>query len=315
MASYLWKKVLLAVPTILGITLIAFILLQLAPSDPALVSLTLDGTNAPTIDEIQIKRHELGLDKPYIEQYTDWLKGLLHGNWGNSYITNEPVFDTLITVSFVTVLLTVFAVLISMSIALPLAIILVMSSHKIIRTSVELISIFIATVPSFWLAMVGIHILAENWSLFPTNGYDSLYSLVLPAIVLAIPVTGNLIRIQRISLEEVRSMNYILFAKAKGLPTWHIIYKYMIRNSIISVLSLLGNYSRSLLGGAVVVELIFSLPGLGSAVLQAIQLRDYPMIQGYIVIMGIITILVNVVIDLLYVWLQPEISIGGTHES
>ena len=171
----------------------------------------------------------------------------------------------------------------------------------------DVLSIAGTSVPTFWLAIISIHIFAENLGLFPTSGYGSFRHLLLPAIILAIPTIASVMRIQRDAMLKVQESNYVLLARAKGLPNWVIVYKYMIQNALVTSITIIGNHLRSILGGAIIIETIFSLPGFGMLLLQSIQMRDYPVIQGYVLIM---TIMINVIIDIIYVWLQPSIRLG-----
>ena len=246
MSRYIGTKMMLMIPTLIGITLLAFILLNLAPSDPALISLSMDGVSAPSLQEIENKRHELGLDLPLIVQYKNWICSIVIGDWGVSYITRKPVIEMLLTAAKVTVLLSLVSILFTVVLAIP-------------------IGAFMA---------------------------QSRFSRVTDAML------------------KIQESNYVLLARAKGLPNWVIVYKYMIQNALVTSITIIGNHLRSILGGAIIIETIFSLPGFGMLLLQSIQMRDYPVIQGYVLIIGIMTIMINVIIDIIYVWLQPSIRLG-----
>ena len=303
MSRYIGTKMMLMVPTLIGITLLAFILLNLAPSDPALISLSMDGVSAPSLQEIENKRHELGLDLPLIVQY-------VIGDWGVSYITRKPVIEMLLTAAKVTVLLSLVSILFTVVIAIPIGAFMAQSRFRRVTKLLDALSIAGTSVPTFWLAIISIHIFAENLGLFPTSGYGSFRHLLLPAIILAIPTIASVMRIQRDAMLKIQESNYVLLARAKGLPDWVIVYKYMIQNALVTSVTIIGNHLRSILGGAIIIETIFSLPGFGMLLLQAIQMRDYPVIQGYVLIIGIMTIMINVIIDIIYVWLQPSIRLG-----
>ena len=303
MSRYIGTKMMLMIPTLIGITLLAFILLNLAPSDPALISLSMDGVSAPSLQEIENKRHELGLDLPLIVQYKNWICSIVIGDWGISYITRKPVIEMLLTAAKVTVLLSLVSILFTVVLAIPIGAFMAQSRFCRVIKLLDVLSIVGTSVPTFWLAIISIHIFAENLGLFPTSGYGSFRHLLLPAIILVM-------RIQRDAMLKIQESNYVLLARAKGLPDWIIVYKYMIQNALVTSVTIIGNHLRSILGGAIIIETIFSLPGFGMLLLQSIQMRDYPVIQGYILIIGIMTIMINVIIDIIYVWLQPSIRLG-----
>lgn len=167
------------------------------------------------------------------------------------------------------------------------------------------------SLPSFWLSVVLIWIFAENLQLLPSSGYGTIPHIILPAITLAAGATGALMRLQRATLLEVLEQNYIFAAKAKGLPPSRIIWRHGLPNALIPVVTLLGNYFGSVLGGSAVIEAIYSLPGLGSYVLEAIRGRDYPVIQGYVLFTGCIFVAFNLLVDLAYLRLNPRIRLGG----
>ena len=310
MSRYIGTKMMLIIPTLIGITLLAFILLNLAPSDPALISLSMDGVSSPSLQEIENKRHELGLDLPLIVQYKNWICSIVIGDWGVSYITRKPVIEMLLTAAKVTVLLSLVSILFTVVLAIPIGAFMAQSRFSRVTKLLDVLSIAGTSVPTFWLAIISIHIFAENLGLFPTSGYGSFRHLLLPAIILAIPTIASVMRIQRDAMLKIQESNYVLLARAKGLPNWVIVYKYMIQNALVTSITIIGNHLRSILGGAIIIETIFSLPGFGVLLLQSIQMRDYPVIQGYVLIIGIMTIMINVIIDIIYVWLQPSIRLG-----
>ena len=274
MGRYIGTKMILMIPTLIGITLMAFILLNIAPSDPALIALTMDGVSAPSLQEIENKRHELGLDLPLIVQYKNWIYSILVGDWGVSYITRKSVVEMLLTAAKVTVLLSLVSIIFTVVIAIPVGAFMAQSRFRGITKFLDALSIIGTSVPSFWLAIISIHIFAENLGLFPTSGDGSFRHILLPAIILAIPTIASVMRVQRDAMVKIQESNYVLLAKAKGLPEWVIVYKYMIQNALVTSVTIIGNHLRSILGGAIIIETIFSLPGFGMLLLQAIQMRD-----------------------------------------
>ena len=171
MSRYIGTKMMLMIPTLIGITLLAFILLNLAPSDPALISLSMDGVSAPSLQEIENKRHELGLDLPLIVQYKNWICSIVIGDWGVSYITRKPVIEMLLTAAKVTVLLSLVSILFTVVLAIPIGAFMAQSRFSRVTKLLDVLSIAGTSVPTFWLAIISIHIFAENLGLFPTSGY------------------------------------------------------------------------------------------------------------------------------------------------
>lgn len=305
------KKFLMIIPVWLGITAAAFILGVISPSDPAVMLLSMDGISAPGAQEIAAKRQELGLDRPYVLQYLSWLVQVLHGDLGLSYITQQPVLDELLLRLPVTISLAAAALLLVVVTGIPLGIF--MAYKKDARSDFALRASAVATtsVPAFWLSIVLMWLFAEKLQLLPTSGYGTPAQLIMPALALAAGTTGTLMRLQRAALLEVLEQNYILTAKAKGLPLSFIIRKHGLVNALIPVITLLGNYFGAILGGSAVIESIFALPGLGSYVLEAIRGRDYPAVQGYVLFTGLVFTAVNLLIDLTYLLLNPQIRLGG----
>lgn len=308
---YIIKKLMMVLPVWLGISAAAFLLGVASPSDPAALLLSMDGISTPDAQEIVAKRHELGLDRPYILQYLTWLGQVLQGNLGISYITRQPVLDELLLRLPVTAMLAGSSLLLVMLAGIPLGVLMAWKKNTGGDFLLRAASLAGTSLPSFWLSIVLIWIFAENLQLLPSSGYGTLSHIVLPAVTLAAGVTGALMRLQRATLLEVLEQNYIFAAKAKGLPPARIIWRHGLPNALIPVVTLLGNYFGSVLGGSAVIESIYSLPGLGSYVLEAIRGRDYPVIQGYVLFTGCIFVAFNLLVDLVYLGLNPRIRLGG----
>lgn len=308
---YIVKKLALVIPVWLGISAAAFLLGVISPSDPAVLLLSMDGISTPGAQEIAAKRHELGLDRPYILQYLAWLGQVLQGNLGISYITQQPVLDELLLRLPVTVTLAGISLLLVMLVGIPLGVLMAWGKNTGSDFVLRAAALAGTSLPSFWLSILMIWLFAETLQLLPTSGYGSVSQLILPAITLAAGTTGALMRLQRATLLEVLEQNFIFAAKAKGLPGSRIIWRHGLPNALIPVVTLLGNYFGGVLGGSAVIESIYSLPGLGSYVLEAIRGRDYPVIQGYVLFTGCVFVVFNLLVDLVYLGLNPRIRLGG----
>ena len=311
MGEYVRRRLALFLPTLIGMTILSFALGFASPSDPAMVVLTMDGTSAPTVEELTAKRHELGLDRPYAVQYMKWLGGVLTGDWGVSFISGKGVLEELFAALPVTLAVASLAFFWAFLGSIFLGAVMAVYKYRWADRLLLLFSMALTSLPGFWLAIVAMQLLCEAWHIFPTSGYGSLRHLFLPSAVLAAGTIGAVMRLERDTLGEVLEKNYILTARAKGLPFFYVVYKHALKNSLIPIVTMLGNYFGGLLGGAAVIELIFSLPGLGTLVLNAVQARDYPLIQGYVLLVGSLVIGINLMVDVLYAYINPRLRAGG----
>lgn len=308
---YAVKKIIMIIPVLLGITIFAFILGVISPSDPATILLSMDGITIPSPQEIIDKQHELGLDRPYIIQYLSWLFSILHGDLGISYITQRPILDELLLRLPVTISLALFTLILVILMGIPLGVFMVYKQNSTSDFLLRTVALLVTSIPAFWLAILLMWIFSEKLHLLPTSGYGTFAQLIMPSCALATGTIGILMRLQRAALLEVLAQNFILTAKAKGLPFSIIIWQHGLLNSLIPVITLLGNYFGTIIGGSAVIESIFSLPGLGSYILDAIRGRDYPAIQGYVIFTGLVFVVFNLLVDVSYLLLNPKIRLGG----
>ena len=311
MGEYIRRRLALFLPTLIGMTILSFALGFASPSDPALVVLTMDGTSAPTMEELTAKRRELGLDQPYAVQYMKWLGGVVTGDWGVSFVSGKGVWEELSTALPVTLAVATLAFLWAFLFSIFFGVVMAVYKYRWPDRLLLLFSMALTSLPGFWLAIVAMQLLCEEWHIFSTSGYGSLRHLFLPSAVLAAGTIGAVMRLERDALSEVLEKNYILTARAKGLPFFYVVYKHALKNSLLPIVTMLGNYFGGLLGGAAVIELIFSLPGLGTLVLNAVQARDYPLIQGYVLLVGSLVIGINLFVDVLYAFINPRLRSGG----
>ena len=311
MGEYIRWRLALFLPTLIGMTILSFALGFASPSDPALVVLTMDGTSAPTMEELSAKRRELGLDQPYAVQYVKWLGGVVTGDWGVSFVSGKGVLEELFTALPVTLAVATLAFLWAFLFSIFFGVVMAVYKYRWPDRLLLLFSMALTSLPGFWLAIVAMQLLCEERHIFPTSGYGSLRHLFIPSAVLAAGTIGAVMRLERDALSEVLEKNYILTARAKGLPFFYVVYKHALKNSLLPIVTMLGNYYGGLLGGAAVIELIFSLPGLGTLVLNAVQARDYPLIQGYVLLVGSLVIGINLFVDVLYAFINPRLRSGG----
>lgn len=308
--SFLTERLLLSVPILFGITLGAFLLGVIAPSDPALVVLTLDGTSEPSAAELEAMREQMGLNEPLVMQFLHWAFRVAQGNLGASYITGISVCESLLYRFPVTLWLALVALAWVITLAIPAGIWAAVKANRWQDRSLRSFAMVASAIPGFWLAIVMIHYFAERWRILPSSGYGSWEQMVLPGFVLAAGTMAAMMRLQRTSLLEVMEEPFVLTERSQGLSPWRILWRHAVPNSWLSVVTLIGTYSVGILGGSIVIESIFSLPGLGSYVLEAIRGRDYPAIQGYVLFVGFLVILINWLVDLSYFYLNPKLRTG-----
>ena len=301
------RKLFLLVPFLVGITVISFLLGIIAPGDPALVVLTMDGITEPTAAELASMRHRMGLDQPYWIQYGKWLVSAVTGNLGCSYVTGKPVLDELMRRIPVTAKLAVWAMGWIVALGIPLGIWSAKNTNRLPEIVLRIFSLIMISVPGFWLAIILMLVFTEELRLLPSSGYGTVSQMLMPSFVLASGTMAAVMRLQKTTILETMEKNFVLTERAKGLPSNYIMWRHVLPNSVMPVITMLGNFFGSVLGGSVIIEDLFSIPGLGSYVLSAIWSRDYPVIQGYVIVSGTIFIVFNYLVDLSYYALNPSV--------
>ncbi len=333
MGVYLFKRLLLIIPTFLGITLITFLIIQMAPGSP--VSLKIqqmggEGIRTETVSKAVIEQTKklYGLDQPIHVQYLQWIKRLATFNFGDSYKDHRPVLTKIREALPVTLLLNFISIFLIYLISIPLGIFSALKSRTLLDQAVTVILFILYSLPSFWVAMILIIYLGggEYLNLFPVAGISSqgvgeltrwgqfgnvLWHLVLPIIVLTYGGFAFLARLSRAQLLEVIRQDYIRTARAKGLSESAVILKHALRNSLIPLITLSGTLLPAMIGGSVVVEQIFSIPGMGKLGFEAVLSRDYPTVMAIAAIEALLTLVGILVSDLMYVWVDPRISFEG----
>lgn len=309
--KYLIKRLLMTIPVLIGITFLAFMLGVIAPGDPAIEYLSMDGISAPTEEELEKAREEMGLNENIFLQYGKWTVKALKGDLGKSYITKTSIREEIqrrLPITFSVSLMAMFFVI---TISIPLSIIMALKKDSTIDKAGRMVSLILASMPGFWIAIIMLSIFCERLKWLPTSGYGTIKHLIMPGFVLAAGTIGTIMRLHRATLIEALGQNYIITARSKGLKEKVITFKYAFINSLMPIVTLLGNYFGGILGGSTVVEVIFGIPGMGSYVIKGIMSRDYPVIQGYVVFTGVIFLAFNLLIDLCYLILNPRMRLGG----
>lgn len=309
---YIGKRLLALIPVLLGITLAAFLLGRIAPGDPVDDALFQIGIEFPAEEDRAEMRAQLGLDRPLAVQYFDWLGSVLQGDLGRSYINNKDIAAELLRRFPVTLKVSLSALLTAVVFGLGGGILMAAYRGTWLDRLLRTVSTLLLSVPGFWLALFLITLFAEQLHWLPTSGLDrGALSLILPSFALAASNIGSTSRVTRGHIIAQLGEQYIVVANAKGLSQKAVVLGHAFRNSLVPVITLTGNYFGGILGGSTIIESIFALPGLGSYVLSSIQNRDYPVIQGYVLITGTTFVLITLLIDLLYIAVDPKIRIQG----
>ncbi|WP_162939803.1 ABC transporter permease [Neorhizobium sp. NCHU2750] len=292
---------------------VVFIIVRVTPGDPAAVMLGSDATPA----DIAQLRAKMGLDAPLIVQYGQFVLGILHGDLGQSIFLNQPVTTALASRAEPTFFLTLFSILIAVAIALPVGILSAVKRGTIFDQIVVTLTMVAASVPSFWLGLMLIQIFAVSQGWFPASGYggpdtpflERLYHLILPAVALGIVNSAMITRFTRAAMLDVLGDDYVRTARAKGAGEGRVILKHALKNAMIPIITVIGLSIAMLVAGAVVTETVFGLPGVGNLVVSAVLRRDYPVIQGALLAVAAIYVLINFVVDMLYILVDPRVRL------
>lgn len=304
MYKYICKRILMMIPVIIGVSLLVFLVLKMTPGDPARVVAGSEADEA-TVEQI---REELGLNKPVLQQYVDYMLDLLHGDMGTSYTTNKPVAEEIIARMPTTFILAFAGVFVAVLIGIPLGIISATKQYSILDYISTLLALGGVAMPNFWLGLMLILLFSLKLGWLPSGGGDSWTAYVLPAITLGVGATANFMRTTRSSMLEVIRQDYIRTARAKGAGEGRVVMHHALRNAMIPVITVIGLQIGTLLGGAVVNETVFSLPGLGTLMINAINQKNEPVVLGCLITFAIIFSLVNLLIDILYAFIDPRIK-------
>lgn len=308
MKNYLLHRILTSLLVLIGISILSFILGVLSPGDPAELVLNQNGLESPTEQQILAMREELGLNQPLYLQYANWINNLFSGNLGVSYITGRDILQEILLRLPTTIELALMALFIATFLGISLGIYCAVNEDKFIDNLFKVITNAMFSIPSFWLALILILVFCEQLKLLPTSSDGSIKSLLMPAFILAFSTIGTLIRLTRNSLLVEFSKQYYIVAKLRGIPTLKLLVQYALPNAILPVIALLGNYFAGILGGSVIVESIFAIPGISFMALQAVSYRDYPVLQAYVLVSGIILVLITMLVDILIMYINPKIK-------
>jgi peptide/nickel transport system permease protein len=305
--GFLLRRVAILIPTVIGAVTLVFFFLHMIPGDPVEVML---GETAQQADKERL-RAELGLDLPLYVQYARFMAGIVQGDLGDSYFYRRPVGRVIAERAPATVELALAAFLVAGLIAIPLGIVAALREGTAVDNVSVLFSLVGVSMPNFLLGplLIILFSLALGW--FPVSGRGGVASLILPAVTLGTALAAILSRMTRASLLERLGEDYLTVARAKGLPEWKVILKHALRNALIPVITVMGLQIGVLLSGAIITENVFSWPGIGTLLINAIEARDYPLVQGCVLFITLSYVVVNLLTDLFYGWADPRIRLRG----
>ncbi|MGO4944869.1 ABC transporter permease [Blautia sp. Sow4_E7] len=311
MKKYTIKRIIQLIPILFAITFLSYGMMRIAGSD--VVTQKMENTGAVVSEAtLDAAREQLGLDKPFLTQYFVWLGKLLRGDMGNSYVSGFSVFDTFISKLPATLLLTVTSILLTVIISIPLGILAAVKQNTVIDYIIRFCSFIGNSLPNFFVSLLLMYFLAIKIRIFPVIAKDvSLKSVAMPAITLAIAMSAKYLRQVRATVLDELGKDYVVGARARGVKFSVTLWKSIMKASLVTIITLLMLSIGNLLGGTAIVESIFMWDGVGKMAADAISMRDYPIIQAYVMWMAIIYVLVNLLTDLSYRFLDPRIRLGG----
>jgi len=304
MTRYTAKRTLMLIPVIIGVTFLVYFILSFTPGDPVRIIL---GDEA-TPEAIQQLTRELGLDQPVIVQYFRYIVRVAQGDLGTCYITGRPVLGEIITRLPVTIELTIWSVLLGLVIAIPLGVFAALKQYSLMDSLSMMFTMLGAAMPNFWMGLLLMLLFALHLDWLPSSGYDGLRSMILPAITLGTTNAAIIARMTRSSMLEVVRQDYIRTAKSKGVHKGAIVTKHAFRNASIPIVTVIGLQIGGLLGGAVLTETVFSLPGLGTLMVNAIRQVNTPMVLGSLIVFTVLFSIVNLIVDIAYAFIDPRIK-------
>jgi peptide/nickel transport system permease protein len=311
-SRFILQRLAFSLLVILGVTVVVFLIIQLVPGDPARVSLGQQATE----ENLRARRERLGLNRPIHEQYVSWITAAATGDLGRSLITNQPIGPQIIDRLPTTLQLAGLALLIGMLIAFPLGILSALRPGTLIDAAATITSQFGVAVPDFWMAILLVVLFSTTLGWLPPSGYTAitddfrgwLEHMILPAMTAGFISASIQTRFIRSAMLETLRQNYVITARAKGLRERVVVLRHSLPNALITITTILGLQMTALLSAVVVIEIVFVLPGLGSLTLDAVKSRDYPLVQGTVLVMGVLVTAINLGVDLIYFLVDPRIA-------
>lgn len=308
--KYVVKKLALLVPVLVGISIIAFALGTMAPGDPVEQYLNPDGNTVYSQEEYDAARHKLGLDQPAAIQYLVWIRNLMKGDLGRSFFTQKTILSQLQKRIPVSIRLAMYSMALTLLFGIGFGVLMALFQDTWIDRALSGLATVALSVPGFWVAIVLIYLFAETWKILPTSGITQSRGYILPAVTMSLSSIGVCSRLTRTSILDELSRQYVTVASAKGMRRRRTVICHALCNAMIPVVTYLGTHLAGILGGASIVETIFSIPGIGSYAITAVQSKDYLVVQAYVLFSGTVYVAANILIDLMYLLINPKIRAG-----
>ncbi|MEH7348769.1 ABC transporter permease [Gottfriedia acidiceleris] len=306
MFLFIVRRIIQTIPVLLGVSLVVFLIMQMVPGDPA----TLLAGEGATKQTIEMIRHQLGLDRPVIIQYFDYVVHVLQGDFGESLRNNRPVLDEIMIRLPITIELALASIFITVVLGMLAGIISATKQYSVADISIMIVALLGISLPSFWFGLMLIYFFSVNLHIFPVAGWGTFKHMVLPALTLGAGGAAIVARMTRSSMLEVVRQDYMRTARAKGLKEHVIIYKHGLKNALIPVITVVGLQFGALLGGTVLTESVFAINGLGRLIVDAIRTRDLPMVQGGVLIASVIFVFMNLAVDILYRYFNKRVDLN-----
>ncbi len=304
MYKYIIRRILFIIPILLFVIFIVFFILNITPGDPATIIL---GTDAPEEAREQL-RAELGLDKPLLQRYVLYILNAVQLDFGESYRSGAPVFENILPKFPTTLYLAMSSVIVATILGIPLGILSAIRQYSVLDISLTVSSLILASIPGFWFGMILILVFSLGLQLLPSSGIGSWKHFVMPVMTIALPTAAYLARMTRTTMLETMRQDYIRTAKAKGAGKQRIIWRHALKNALMPVVTVIGMSFAGLLGGAMVTEIVFGLPGIGFTIVMAIKMKDIPIVMGSTIFIATMFMVIMLIVDLIYAYLDPRIK-------
>jgi ABC-type dipeptide/oligopeptide/nickel transport system permease component len=303
---YFLYRLAAVIPVLLGVSVAVFTMVRLVPGDP--VQLMFVNQAMPSPERVEEMRHQMGLDLPVWRQYADYVTGILHGDFGNSYRSRQPVFEEIITRLPNTLKLTFASLLVAVTIGITAGVLSAVYKGRWIDKVSMVVAIFGISIPGFWLGLMIMLLFGVRLEWLPVSGATTWRHLVMPAFTLGLLSSAVIARLTRASMLDAMNQDYVRTARAKGLGSSRVVIRHALRNAMIPVVTIVGLQIGGLLSGAFIIESVFAYPGIGQLAVTALQSRDFPVIQGIVLFVATIYVGVNLLADLVYGYLDPRIQ-------
>ncbi len=311
MLRFVFKRILSMIPTIIGITLLIFVIMSIVPGDPARLALGIDATE----DQIEAFREEQGLNEPFLVRYFNYMAGVLHGDFGTSWYNHYDVGAEIKTRLSITLVIALGSMIVQIIVGLPIGIIAAVKQYSFLDTSITGISMLLTSAPTFWVGLLLMLLFCLNLQWLPAIGTDSWKNFVLPIITQSAGIMAAMIRTTRSNMLECIREDYVRTARAKGAKENSIIFRDVLKNALLPIVTVVGMNFGMNMSGAIVMETIYAMPGLGSLVYGGLASRDMPVVMGCMIFMSIFICAANLIVDILYAFIDPRVKAQYIAES